>query len=300
MRKKFKTKRSRLKILLFLIILYLIIEGYIYIYLYIKLPKTNEEFLEYIINKTDYKKVFVLKENNLFDKLFSLIMNIDLNEPKTLVSNYTYNDIIPVNIEIKPNIYIFNTHPLETYSNESLEATNITPDVIMASYLLQKNLSNYNINSIVEETNFNTYMIENNLDGTNPYILARPLIEKNIVKNNYDLIIDVHRDSINKKQSTIEIKGKKYAKILFVIGDKNENYKENLALANILNDLIPEDYKDISRGIYLKPNCLFNQDLNSNMIILEIGGYQNTFDEVYNSINIITSIIKEYLNEERG
>jgi len=298
MRKKFKTKRSKGKLLLLFILLYLIYESINYIYISITIPKDNQEFLEYVINNSDYKKIFEAKEKNIFDKIFSMI--IDIEEPKTLVNNYVYEEALTVNNNYNPNIYIFNSHPKEEYSNVSLEVSGIAPDVIMASYLLKEKLEGLFLNPIVEETNFYDYMVDNNLNGTNAYVIARPFVEEKLNTNNFDLIIDVHRDSINKEKSTIEINGKNYAKILFVVGNSNKNYKENLKLANLLNNLIPEEYKKISRGVYLKPDCIFNQDLSSKMILLEIGGYQNTIDEVYNSIEIITNIIKEFLNEERG
>ena len=39
----------------------------------------------------------------------------------------------------------------------------------------------------------------------------------------------------------------------------------------------------------------FNQDLSKNMILLELGGYQNSKDELSNTIDVIVEMIKEFI-----
>ena len=114
-------------------------------------------------------------------------------------------------------------------------------------------------------------------------------------------MIDLHRDAISKDKSTAQINGKNYAKVLFVVGLEHENYEANLELANKLNSLIKEKYPAISRGVITKQgagvNGIYNQDLSPKSVLIECGGKENSIDEVMNTTEILTQIIKEYLGD---
>ena len=43
--------------------------------------------------------------------------------------------------------------------------------------------------------------------------------------------------------------------------------------------------------------CIYNQDLNPNMILLELGSQYSTIDEVLNTLELLAPIIAEYVNE---
>lgn len=43
---------------------------------------------------------------------------------------------------------------------------------------------------------------------------------------------------------------------------------------------------------------IYNQDLAPNVILLEMGGNENTYEEVINTIDLITPIIKEKIDEK--
>jgi stage II sporulation protein P len=121
-------------------------------------------------------------------------------------------------------------------------------------------------------------------------------------KNKLDLIIDLHRDSVDKKLVTYKIDGKSYAKILFVVGGENKNYKDNYSLSHHLNNMIASKYPDISRGIIIKSgknvNGVYNQNLSKDMILLELGSNNSSFEEVKNTITLLAPIIGEYLHEK--
>ena len=45
-------------------------------------------------------------------------------------------------------------------------------------------------------------------------------------------------------------------------------------------------------------NGVYNQDLNSNVILIEMGGHENNIDEVNNTLDLVALAIGEYLNEK--
>ena len=116
--------------------------------------------------------------------------------------------------------------------------------------------------------------------------------------NNLEYFIDIHRDSKRKKDTTITINGKQYAKIAFVIGGKNPNYEKNTALASKLHKALEKKYPGLSRGIIKHNssgnNSVYNQDLSNNAMLIEIGGVDNTFEEMYWTVDAFADVFSEF------
>ena len=281
----------------------------------IKLYSSNEEFIMNLLNDSNYYKKY--EDKNIIKKINNYLYNVNLNEPVTLLENMFnyestseyYPEVLetitkhindPTNDVIdNPIVYIYNSHQLENYDSSNYEPYNITPNVMMASYLLKEKLNNYNIPTIVEEGNINEFIKINNWDYNYSYIASRYFIEE--AKRKYPSIkyfIDIHRDSVTKEYSTAIINDMSYAKVLFVVGLDHDNYKGNLDFAsNVNNRLI----NGISKGIIKKSgpnvNGIYNQDISSNALLIEVGGYQNKIDEVYNTIDVLANTLKEVINE---
>ena len=83
-----------------------------------------------------------------------------------------------------------------------------------------------------------------------------------------------------------------------MLAKKNKNYKENEKFVKNLNSRINKKVKNLSRGIMNRTDVIFNQDLSSHAILLEVGGVDNTIEEVNNTLEVIANVLKEYINEE--
>lgn len=303
MRKKFKRKRriKLRKIMYFLIFIFLIYLLRIYI-VKIKLINSNEEILNNILSDMSNKQVSnVINyiDKNIFNSPLYFLeseLNYNKDNTETIELMYKKNDL--------PMVYIYNSHQGETYSYKYLEEYNIVPNVLMASHMLSEKLNNIGINTIVEENSILEYMDKNNLDHSGSYIASRYFLENTIKKyDSIKLYIDLHRDAISHDASYININGKDCAKVLFVIGLENNNYQNNLKIVENINNIINTKYPNLSRGIMKKQgygvNGVYNQDLASNVILIEIGGNENNIDEVNNTLDLIAGVLKEYLNEKK-
>ena len=124
-------------------------------------------------------------------------------------------------------------------------------------------------------------------------------MKEELKKNDYKILIDLHRDSVKHKFTLFKYKNKKYAKIMFVLTTKHKNYKLNEKFANNLNNKINKKYKGLSRGILKRKDVIFNQDLSPNAILIELGGIDNTLEEINNTLEILSEVIKEYISEEK-
>lgn len=325
MRKRLKLKRRKKhpKLKLFMFVS-LVIVSFVFTYKVlskVKIYSSNEEYLKYLLNNSTH---YQTSNNHILDKVTNFLLGFDASKPVTILkTTFSYNDSSvydddynpdtlnskyisdpnPTSIT-KPTVYIYNSHQLENYSSNNYEAYNITPNVMMASYLLREKLNNLGVKTIVEEADITEFIRLNNWNYNYSYVASRYFIE-DALKNNasLELIIDLHRDSLSASNSTVTIENKNYAKVLFVVGLEHDNYQKNLDLANNINNKIVSKYSSLSRGVITKsgPNVdgIYNQDLSSNMLLMELGGQENTIEEVLNTIEIISPIIKEYLNEKK-
>jgi len=275
------------KLLYLIILLFIVLIYYInYHFVINDLPKNILNLLEYkYINKIDIKL-----------DLLSLIIN---SYPKDKVIN---NKVL-LN-EYNPIIYIYNTHTNEKYSYQKNDLYNINHTVISASYILQEELKKYGIDSIVEENNVTNYINDNNLLYSDSYKVSRKYLEnKKIEYPSLIYFIDIHRDSVKRDITTIKLNDITYARTMFLLGLENNNYLNNKKVMESLNNYLDSNYKGLSRGIYEKKgkgvNGIYNQDFNENTMLIEVGGVDNTIDEVSNSIKVIAEMLNNYLNSTK-
>ena len=202
----------------------------------------------------------------------------------------------------EPLIYIYNTHDEEAYYNSYLNPYNIVPNVKLASYYFQERLKDLGIESVVEKRKIKDVLDKNGWSYRYSYNASRVYLEE-VSKNSPSIkyFIDLHRDSVGKDKTTTIINGKNYARVMFLVGLEHENYQKNLELATRLDELIRQFDSTLSRGIYQKEgpgvNGIYNQDFNSNTILIEVGGQYNTIEEVANTIEAISLVFKDYLGE---
>lgn len=324
MSKKFHTKKRKkhklIKILILILVCYFSFESTTYYVLKSQLATSNEEFLQNMLRDSNHYLLYQKSEENVIAKIGKYFMDFDLEKPLSLLgvptveeqkkeemvyqkdpdATFVSNPVEKTDVSSSPQVYIYNTHQTESYSMKTLEPYNITPSVMMASYLMKEHFQKEGIETIVEETNISDYMKEQGYQYAESYVASRTFVES-ILKKYPDLklIIDLHRDAIPHDSSTITIGEKNYAKVLFIVGMNNPNYQANLSLAQSISDLINQSYPKLSRGIMSKSgsnvNGLYNQDLNGNMILLELGANENTIDEVQNTVEAIVPIMSAYL-----
>jgi len=292
MKRRFKTKSNVNKYKKIIWIIFLII-GFFLSYMFIYYKFSNSLSLEDYLNiliKTSFNYQI---DSSYFNKS-SDILNI--NKIDTIAKEKTSNTNSPI-------VYIYNTHDEEWYQKENNNEYNITPTVKMATYYLQEKLNNLGISTIIEKRNIKSILNEKNWLYKYSYQASRIYLE-DTYNNNPSLkyFIDLHRDSSVREKTIVDINGKTYAKIMFIVGLEHSNYKENLQVTEKLNNLIKKYYPTLSRGIYKKSgvgvNGIYNQDFNKNCILIELGGQYNTIEEISNTLDILAPILKEFINEE--
>jgi stage II sporulation protein P len=141
-------------------------------------------------------------------------------------------------------------------------------------------------------------------DFDNAYDYSRPTIEKVLKEHkNLQLIFDIHRDANKKNVTTREINGQQYATVYIIVGGGNNPHAEkNEALAYELHNLIVQMYPGLSRGVWKKNSTAYdtryNHDLSPNMVLLEIGGPENTMEEVKRTAEAMSKVSVAYLKKK--
>lgn len=129
------------------------------------------------------------------------------------------------------------------------------------------------------------------------YNFVRPYLEKRLQEQSYDLVIDLHRDSAKKNATTLTYNNESYARIAIVIGAEHKNYRWNTAYAESLSASMNEIVPKISRGVISKSgdnvDGRYNQDLTKEMILIELGGIDNTGEELNRTIAVIGKAISK-------
>lgn len=264
-----------------------------------------------LISLLIFSYYFIIKNSNFIENITKDIedkysnKSINIEKFKTEVVYKSLNKIIGIDdlkisksISINSNnkVYIYNTHDTEKYNLPYTSNHSITPDVTLASKILKEYLKNYNIDSYIETSSMKEYLSKNKLKYTDSYKASRYYLEKNLTKD-YKLILDIHRDSLRHKYTLYEKDNKKYARVLFIIGASNKDYKKNKLIADNLNTRLNNEYKGISRGVTLREDISYNQDLNSKIILVKIGGIDSTLEEVNNTMEVLAKIISDYIKE---
>lgn len=282
---------------------------------------SNSEFVRLLLAEGNPNFTVQKKEKKNFLDSFLSLFHIDLANPFQMIkSNYSYQDYAdnssdeeeqptgseyvedpyPEKEVTEPIVYLYNTHQLEEYKQENQESYNVTPNVMMLSYIVREKLNDKGIPTIVEENDVSAFLQANNWSYASSYKVTKLLMEDAKTKNpTLKYFIDLHRDSVSKSISTATIDGKNYAKILFIIGLENPNYQENLTVTTTINNMLEEKYPGITRGIYKKEgkgvNGVYNQDFDKNTILFEVGGPENTIEEVLNTADAISTVLAEYI-----
>lgn len=211
----------------------------------------------------------------------------------------------PITTEGRKVVFLYNSHNRESFlphlpdESDPNRAHHKEVNITKVSERIAKSLESHGIGTEVDKTDIMNILKEKDWSYGKSYQASRPIVEEAISQNKHiQYIFDIHRDALPRKNTTKKINGVNFAKILFIIGAENKNYEKNLELATKLHYLVEEKYPGLSKGVITKEgpksNGVYNQDLHENALLIEIGGYDNTLDEMYRTADVIAEVFSEY------
>ncbi|MBM7840114.1 stage II sporulation protein P [Alkalihalobacillus xiaoxiensis] len=209
----------------------------------------------------------------------------------------------------EPSVLIYHTHSYESYLPElgfegdpnadKAISSDPTKNIIRVGNRFAEVLGEHDIIADVDQTNVNAYMLER--DMKNYYAASRQIVTKQMDEQDYDLILDFHRDSVRAEHTVATINNERFARILFVVGTAHPNADAQRKAAIELNERIEAEYPGLSRGVFEKDksqgNGVYNQDLADTAMLIEFGGVDNTMDESLRSAEAVAGILADYYKE---
>jgi stage II sporulation protein P len=228
--------------------------------------------------------------------------NMAANELKELNSGKIYSGSSPT----EKSVFIYHTHSWESYlpllglegaENEN-EAVDGKTNITIVGELLGKELEKRGIGASVDKTNIGQELDKKGWMTHKSYEISRSLVQSAMAGNKkLEYFIDLHRDSVRKDSTTATINSEPYAKLVFVIGEENKNFQQNLKFANELHKILNKNYPGISKGVLPKKGIgvdgIYNQDLHANTLVVEVGGVDNNMKELKNTIEALADAISQ-------
>jgi stage II sporulation protein P len=207
-----------------------------------------------------------------------------------------------LNTNGKQVVHIYHSHSYEAYKplskNGTYNSSNPATNIIAIGEVLKRDLEERGIGVSHDTSNIGEQLQQKNWGTGKAYTAARENVVEAIASNkDIQYLIDMHRDSQPKKVTTIEIKGKSYARLFLVVGKEHPGYEKNLILAESLYNKINEMYPSLCRGVIIKGknegNGVYNQDLSSNAMLIEMGGIDNNLQELMNTSEVFAEVFSE-------
>lgn len=208
----------------------------------------------------------------------------------------------PQDTSIK-RILVYHSHPREAYNpllgvaNDNPSSGVSTKNVMLVGSYISSRLEQRGIGTIHSKEDFPTKIVDYNWNFSYKY--SRLLIKSALAANQeMSSFIDIHRDSQRHGKTTVDINGKSYAQVYFIIGHANKDWKKNEEYANQIHQLLEKNYPGLSRGIWGKAggkgnNGEYNQTLSPNSALIEVGGIDNNAEELKRTADILADAIAD-------
>lgn len=196
-------------------------------------------------------------------------------------------------------IAFYCTHSAETYVPDSGSAKldGERGLINQVSETLAAAIKNYGINTHFIDT------IHDYPEYNKSYINSRETIKEIVENENVIAVFDIHRDSIlgSKTAYTIDIEGKKSARVLIIVGtDERKDHpkwRENLEFAQKLQDKGEELYPGLIKAVRTQAGT-YNQEYHPRALLLEFGDDQNSLAEAKYAAELMAKVIIETMKEE--
>lgn len=195
-------------------------------------------------------------------------------------------------------VFIYHTHSWEEFTPQN-NKNDKKFNIVAVGDMLGEALKGKGIDTTIDKTDIGLELKKKGWGTSQSYSISREIVQTVMTSSDHhQYFIDLHRDSLGKKFTSITLNGKTFAKIAFVIGEENKHYEKNLEFANALHQFFENSYPGVSRGILGKYGVnvdgVYNQDLSPNSLVIEVGGVENNMEEIRNSIEVLATAISQY------
>jgi len=230
-----------------------------------------------------------------------------IKEPALIVyASNVLEEVIPEKKAGKALLYFTHSHeafePITKAKDGKIAVSHQAENIMKLGAKFKNQLNVNGIDTDILELDNIAEMRKNGTPYHRAYASIRPFVQKRIAEEKYDFVMDVHRDSIGHDKTTILHAGENYAKVAFVIGTEHPNYQKNKKKVALLKNEMEQLVPGITRELILKGGSgvdgKYNQDLHPSALLLELGGFGNSEDELNRTIAVVAKASASVLSTE--
>ncbi|MEW6183793.1 MAG: stage II sporulation protein P [Bacillota bacterium] len=196
-----------------------------------------------------------------------------------------------------PLVAIYNTHTAETYAlTDGVERVKGRGGVFKAAAALGNGLRERGVSVLCSD------MIHDASYATS-YLESEKTVRAMLYDNpQIDAFFDVHRDSkLPRSMATVDVGGSRVAQVLIVVGSDARQpfpgWRQNLAFAKRIAERADAFYPGLCRGVRVKEGR-YNQFLSPRLLVLEIGGVNNTLEEAEAAAALLANVLADVVLED--
>jgi stage II sporulation protein P len=239
----------------------------------------------------------------------SLLQNSELTE-KNVEKYFTHRPVLKGKNPLHTTggeevVYIYHSHSRESFlpyfknTDKPEEAYHSEVNMTLVGKMLGEALERKGIGAQVNASDIGQELDDRGLNYGSSYPVSREHVQAAQKENRgLEIFFDLHRDSLRKDSTTATIQGKDFAQLLFVVGTGHADFEKNLEFTDGLHNEIESQFPGLSKGILEKDssqgNGIYNQDLSPQSVIIEVGGVDNTAQELNHTIEAFVEVFSEY------
>ncbi|PID14803.1 MULTISPECIES: stage II sporulation protein P [unclassified Sporosarcina] len=200
---------------------------------------------------------------------------------------------------------LYNTHSHEAFEPITLEhdgkiaVSHQEVNIMGLSEKVKKQLEVNGVGTDIIDVDVTAEMNKARIPYHKSYDVVRPYVQKALNDTDYDIILDIHRDSLKADRTTATYEGEKFAQVVFVIGGDHANFKLNQELAERLMLEMEQIVPNITKKIVFKSghgvDGKYNQDLHKRLMLVEIGGIGNDEAELNRTTAVLAKAVSQVL-----
>jgi stage II sporulation protein P len=209
------------------------------------------------------------------------------------------------NEAMNKQVFIYHTHNRESYLpwlngvSKPDRAYDEKQNITLVGQKLAEELEARGVGAMVSTTDY-AKRIQN---YSKSYDYSLKTLKSTLAKHkDIQYVFDLHRDSQPREKTTVTINGKLYAQIYIIIGRQNPSWKKNYGLGVRFHKKLEKLYPGLSKSVYTKKagNGEYNQSAFEQSILIEVGGVENTKEEVFRTTEAMAEVIAALVGETRS
>ncbi len=197
-------------------------------------------------------------------------------------------------VDLTPRVLVFHSHASENYKPNDSHERGSFGDIVRVGEAFVAELASLGVSaihdkSIHDQPRYSEAFI-NSEKKANELLAANPSI---------GIILDIHRDGLEDKPddyTKARANGVDAAKILFVVGDKDNNHlEENIQFAQAMSDAMEKEYPGVTRGVRVFKSD-YSGELHPNSIMVLVGDWRgNTMEEAVASARLLARVVATFV-----